>query len=260
MRSESDRAPGTGGASKILRVLDHPRVRPVVYQALLATGVGIAAWYFTSNAAENLWQRRIASGFGFLAHEAGFEVGESAFLSYDSTDTYLRAIAVGFFNTFRVSVLAIIFSTVLGGFIGLTRLSPNWLLAKLAAAYIEMIRNIPLVVQLFFWYAVITESLPAPADALSAAPAGISGPQRFWLFRRRFALPRIRRALARPLALHCRVHGGNRPRRNRRSGAWPVRGGVLARAQPPPSHALYRSTAGPASDCPPCHQSVFELH
>ena len=199
MRSESDRAARTAGVSKLMRALQHPQVRPVIYQALLATGVGLAAWYFTSNAAENLWQRRIASGFGFLAHEAGFEIGESAFLSYDSTDTYLRAIAVGFFNTFRVSVLAIIFSTVLGGFIGLTRLSPNWLLAKLAAAYVEVIRNIPLVVQLFFWYAVITESLPAPADALSPGPG-------IFLSNRGFAFPII--VTGAPLALEYPVLSG----------------------------------------------------
>jgi general L-amino acid transport system permease protein len=148
----------------------HPRVRSILYQALLAAVVGFGAWYFASNTAENLWQRRIASGFGFLAREAGFEIGETTILSFDGSDSYLKAIAVGFLNTLRVSALAIVFSTLLGVSLGLARLSVNWLLAKLAAGYVEVIRNVPLVVQLFFWYSVITEILPAPAEALSPLP------------------------------------------------------------------------------------------
>jgi general L-amino acid transport system permease protein len=152
------------------------------YQALLAAAVGFAAWYFVFNAMENLMARRIASGFGFLSREAGFEIGETTLLSYNAGDTYLRALAVGLFNTFRVATLAIIFSTILGALIGLARLSHNWLVAKLAAGYIEGIRNVPLVVQLFFWYAVITESLPAPADALNPLPS-------VFLSNRGFAFP-----------------------------------------------------------------------
>jgi general L-amino acid transport system permease protein len=148
----------------------HPRVRSILYQALLAAAVGFGAWYFASNTAENLWQRRIASGFGFLAREAGFEIGETTILSFDGSDSYLKATAVGFLNTLRVSALAIVFSTLLGVSLGLARLSVNWLLAKLAAGYVEVIRNVPLVVQLFFWYSVITEILPAPAEALSPLP------------------------------------------------------------------------------------------
>jgi ABC-type amino acid transport system permease subunit len=113
------------------------RLRSIVYQALLAAALVLAAWYLIANAVENLGQRRIASGFAFLARESGFEIGESTFLSYNAADTYLRAIAVGFLNTFRVAALAIVFSTLLGTLIGLARLSPNWLLAKLAAVYVE---------------------------------------------------------------------------------------------------------------------------
>jgi general L-amino acid transport system permease protein len=170
MLPEFRRAAGTGGASKVTWSLDPPRARSIAYQALLAAAVGLAAWYLISNAVENLLARRIASGFGFLSREAGFEIGETTLLSYNAADTYLRAIAVGLLNTFRVATLAIIFSTLLGGFLGLARLSLNWLLTKLAAGYIEVIRNVPLVVQLFFWYAVITEGLPAPAEALNPAP------------------------------------------------------------------------------------------
>lgn len=129
-----------------------------------------AGWYFVSNAARHLLELGVASGFGFLAREAGFEIGETTLLSFSATDTYFRALLVGIFNTVRVAGLAIVLSTLFGTFIGLGRLSSNWLLAKLAAAYVEIVRNVPLVVQLFFLYAVITESLPAPAEALHPIP------------------------------------------------------------------------------------------
>jgi general L-amino acid transport system permease protein len=182
MLPESRRSAGPAGASKLTWSLNQPRIRSIVYQALLVAAVGLAAWYFVSNAMENLMARRIASGFGFLSREAGFEIGETTLLSYNAGDTYLRALSVGLLNTFRVATLAIIFSTILGALIGLMRLSLNWLLAKLAAGYIEVIRNVPLVVQLFFWYAVITENLPAPADALNPLPG-------VFLSNRGFAFP-----------------------------------------------------------------------
>jgi len=148
----------------------------------LAVTVGIAAWYFISNAVENLLTRRIASGFGFLTREAGFEIGETTILAYDAADTYLKSLAVGLLNTLRVAALAIVFSSLLGVLMGFSRLSLNWLLAKIAAGYVEVMRNVPLVVQLFFWYAVITESLPAPAEALSPVPG-------VFLSNRGFAFP-----------------------------------------------------------------------
>jgi general L-amino acid transport system permease protein len=122
----------------------------VLYQILLVVIVGIAGWYLITTAMDNLLARRIASGFGFLRREAGFEIGETTLIAYSAADSYLRALAVGLLNTFRVALLAVLFSTVIGVAIGLARLSPNWLLAKLAAGYVELLRNIPLVVQLFF--------------------------------------------------------------------------------------------------------------
>jgi general L-amino acid transport system permease protein len=144
--------------------------RLILYQALLLAAVGFAAWYLISNAAENLRSRQIAGGFAFLGREAGFEIAETTLLSYDAADTYLRALAVGVLNTLRVAALAVVFSTALGVSLGLARLSHNWLLAAMAAGYVEFLRNVPLVVQLFFWYAVITESLPPPGNAWSPLP------------------------------------------------------------------------------------------
>jgi general L-amino acid transport system permease protein len=144
--------------------------RRIAYQAA-AIGAALAvAWFFVSNTLENLEARKIASGLGFLGREAGFEISESAFLRYGAADTYLRALIVGLTNTLSVSVIGIVAATVLGTFIGLARLSRNFLLNRLSATYIEFVRNVPLLVQLFFWYAVITEGMPGPREALSPLP------------------------------------------------------------------------------------------
>jgi general L-amino acid transport system permease protein len=198
MLTESDGA-ATPHAGKVMWTLLHPRARSILYQVLLAAAVGLGVWYFASNTAENLWQRRIASGFGFLAREAGFEIGETTILSFDGADSYLKAIAVGFLNTLRVSALAIVFSTLLGVSIGLARLSINWLLTKLAEGYVELLRNVPLIVQLFFWYSVISEILPAPAEALSPLPG-------VFLSNRGFAFPTL--VAGAPIALEYPVLSG----------------------------------------------------
>ncbi len=128
-----------------------------------------AAAYLVFTTAANLEARRIASGFAFLWREAGFEIGETA-LSYGAADTYARALAVGLANTFKVALLGIVLATLLGTIVGLMRLSPNRLPAAIGSAYVEFIRNVPLLVQLFFWYALITEGLPSPRNALAPLP------------------------------------------------------------------------------------------
>ena len=137
-----------------------------LYQAGVLAAAGLVLWFFASNTAHNLETRKIASGFGFLWREAGFEIGETGAIAFGAADSYLRALGVGLWNTFRVAAIGVVFATLLGTLIGLARLSPNWLLARLAGAYVEVIRNVPLLVQLFFWYAIITENLPDPGDAL----------------------------------------------------------------------------------------------
>ena len=146
------------------------RAKQRAYQAAaLAAALGLA-WFLIANTVANLEARRIASGFGFLSREAGFEIGESLFLAYHAGDTYARALAVGLANTLLVSGIGIVLASVLGTVIGLCRLGSNSLLKSLAAAYVEFLRNVPLLVQLFFWYALITEALPAPRDALNPLP------------------------------------------------------------------------------------------
>lgn len=173
--------PGRVRASRIATV-NPLRLRAIVYQAVLAAMIGLAAWYLASTAARNLMELGVASGFGFLWRESGFAIGETTFLSHSPADTYLRALLVGVLNTLCVASLAIIFSTLAGVLVGLARLSSHWLLENLAAGYIEILRNVPLVVQLFFWYALITENLPAPAEAWNPAPG-------IWISNRGIAFP-----------------------------------------------------------------------
>jgi len=150
--------------------LHYKKVSRIAYQAAaLAAMLGFAA-YLVFNVLANLQARNIASGFAFLGREAGFEIGESAFLAYSAADSYLRALAVGLWNTARVALAGIVLATVLGGAIGLGRLSNNLLLKSLSAAYVEFLRNVPLLVQLFFWYVVIAEALPPPREALQPLP------------------------------------------------------------------------------------------
>ena len=139
-------------------------------QALAAALVLAAAAYLVLNTLANLEARRIASGFAFLWREAGFEIGETTLFAYGAADSYARALAVGLANTFKVSLLGIVFATLLGTAIGLLRLSGDSLLKTLSSAYVEFLRNVPLLVQLFFWYALITEALPPPREALSPLP------------------------------------------------------------------------------------------
>ena len=147
-----------------------PRFRAAVWQAAAIAAAIAVGGYLLANALANLEDRHIATGFGFLGREAGFAIGETTFIAYSAADTYLRALAVGLANTLRVSLLGIVVATVLGTLIGLARLSRNWLAARLAATYVEFIRNVPLLVQLFFWYVLITETLPGPRAALAPLP------------------------------------------------------------------------------------------
>jgi general L-amino acid transport system permease protein len=126
-------------------------------------------YYLVSNLLINLEERRIRTGFGFLEQQAGFAIGESM-ISFAPTDSYGRAFIAGLLNTLRVSMIGIVLATLLGVIMGIARLSTNWLVAKIASVYVEVTRNIPLLLQLFFWYTVITQLLPAVREALEPFP------------------------------------------------------------------------------------------
>ncbi len=163
-------AHGTGIKPPARRLTwNDPTVRAVVYQVIALGLVAFGVWYLVSNTLHNLETRKIASGFDFLTREAGFAIGESP-IYFGPENTYARAILVGILNTLRVAVVGIILATLLGTIIGIARLSKNWLLAKIASLYVEVMRNIPLLLHLFFWYALITEIMPGPRDALNPMP------------------------------------------------------------------------------------------
>ena len=145
------------------------RGKRIAYQAAALGGAVLVAWFLISNTMTNLEERRIASGFGFLGREAGFEIGESAFLRYGASDSYLRALFVGLTNTLAVAAIGVVLATFLGTAVGLARCRRNFLLRTLSAAYVELARNVPLLVQLFFWYAVITEGMPHARERSAAA-------------------------------------------------------------------------------------------
>lgn len=146
-----------------------PRWRAGLLQLfVLAAVVGLVA-FFVHNALVNMARAGIATGWGFLQRQASFDIGESL-IRYSSSDTYARAFLVGVLNTLFVSALAILFSTVLGTAVGVARLSRNWLLAKLALAYVEGLRNVPLLLQLIVWWDVLRQSAPLPRAAWQPLP------------------------------------------------------------------------------------------
>ncbi|WP_027283637.1 amino acid ABC transporter permease [Rubritepida flocculans] len=141
------------------------RVRNLFWQVLVVGLVGGAIYWLWSNTVHNLEVRRIATGFDFLGREAGLPIAESL-IPYDPSMTYLRALTVGVLNTLKVAVVGIVLATILGTFLGIARLSRNWLVAKLAYWYVEVVRDLPLLLQLLFWYALL-QGLPGPRQALN---------------------------------------------------------------------------------------------
>src|SRR4029450_11259585 len=119
-----------------------------------------------SNAQANLQAQRIATGFGFLNNTAGFAVSQ-ALIPYQESDTYPRVFIVGLLNPLLVSVIGIFLATILGFIVGLGRLSPNWLVARLAGAYVELIPTLPLLFQILFWYLAVLATLPNPRQSVS---------------------------------------------------------------------------------------------
>jgi len=141
-----------------------PAVRAIFWQVVVVGGALALVGYLVSNALENLARQNIASGFAFLDLPAGFAIGKGM-LDYDPSNTYLRAIVIGVLNTIKVAVAGIFFATIIGVLVGIARLSPNWLIARFATVYIESLRNVPLLLQLFFWYALLVEALPVAREA-----------------------------------------------------------------------------------------------
>ena len=157
--------PVTSQSEKIPFWLD-PKKRAIIYQIGTLCMVGLLAYYLVSNTLANLERQSVATGFSFLSKESSFEIGESL-IPYSAANSYGRALIVGALNTLLVSFIGIILTVILGTFIGIARLSTNWLVTKLASIYIEVMQDIPILLQLFFWYALFYEILPGPRQALN---------------------------------------------------------------------------------------------
>lgn len=155
--------------SSPLRLLYDVRVRAILYQVVaVALVVGVALYLF-GNVSRKLADQNIATGFAYLERPAGFVISQS-FITYESSNTYARALLVGIFNTIFVSLFAVALSTILGLIVGVARLSRNPMLAFLALVYVEALRNVPLLLYLFLWYALIVAVFPPVRDAWQPLP------------------------------------------------------------------------------------------
>ena len=159
MKPNKSTAPSATGKSASL--LYNPTFRSVVFQIIAVLALIFFFYSIVNNALTNLDARGIATGFGFLDQEAGFGIGLTL-IEYDETFSYGRTFFIGLLNTALVSFLGIILATVIGFSMGIARLSSNWLVSRLAAVYIEIFRNIPLLLQIFFWYFAVLQALPSP--------------------------------------------------------------------------------------------------
>lgn len=149
----------------MMKALRNQKVRGILFQLLTVIGLVAFLWYIGANTVANIEQRGIKTGFEFLEGTAGFGIDESP-IAYSESDTHGRVFLVGLSNTLIIGVVGIVLSTILGLIIGVLRLSNNWLVRKLAAAYIDIFRNIPILLQILFWYNVVLKSLPSPRQSL----------------------------------------------------------------------------------------------
>ena len=153
--------------------------------ALQILFVAVLAWIgyeIVANARANLQSQRITAGFGFLNNTAGFDVSQNL-IPYSGSDTYTRVFLVGLLNTLLVSVIGIFFASVIGFMVALGRLSPNWLLARISGGYVELIRNLPPLFQILFWYLAVLSALPNPRQSISLFGS-------FFLSNRGFVVPK----------------------------------------------------------------------
>src|SRR5215468_4844034 len=147
-------------------IYNRPKIRAVFYQLVLLAALLWLGFEFALNAKANLDAQKITSGFGFLDNTAGFGINQSL-IPYNESDTYRRVFFVGLLNTLLVSAIGIVLATILGFVIGIARLSPNWLVARIGSGYVELIRNLPLLFQILFWYLAVLGTLPGPRQSIS---------------------------------------------------------------------------------------------
>ena len=156
----------SAGAPARASLLNDPKARGLFYQVLLVAALAFFGYFIVSNTIHNLEQQNIASGWGFLENTAGFGTNQSL-VQYSETSSYGRAIYVGFLNTLLVAGVGIFFATVFGFIVGIARLSNNWVISRLAYCYVELVRNVPLLLQIFFWYFAVLRSIPGKREKWS---------------------------------------------------------------------------------------------
>ncbi|MCF5027928.1 amino acid ABC transporter permease [Pseudomonas syringae] len=144
--------------------LSDPKVRAWLFQIITVVAVIALGWFIFDNTQTNLQHRGITSGFGFLENSAGFGIAQHL-IDYSEAESYARVFVIGLLNTLLVSVIGIVLATLLGFVIGVARLSPNWMISKLATVYVEVFRNIPPLLQILFWYTAVFLTLPGPRQA-----------------------------------------------------------------------------------------------
>ncbi len=146
-------------------IIYDPQARSIFYQVVTVILLVLFVWMIASNTIHNLQRANISSGFGFLNGRAGFDIGQSL-IAYSNDSTFGRALVVGILNTLQVAFLGIITASIIGFIVGIARLSNNWLVSKLAQAYVEIFRNIPPLLVIFFWYKGVITILPQARDSL----------------------------------------------------------------------------------------------
>jgi len=165
--------------STFAKIVNDERNRSIFYQILVFGIIGWVGWYLFSNTSANLEARGMASGFDFLGTSAGFDIAWSI-IPYEPTDNFGRVYLVGVTNTLMVSLLAIVLTTILGFIIGVLRLSHNWLISTIAAWYVEIFRNTPLLLQILFWYTAVFSVLPRPKQSIDVGGHGDFSAQQPW--------------------------------------------------------------------------------
>jgi general L-amino acid transport system permease protein len=217
------------------RLLYNLRFRAIVYQVIAVGSIVLLGLYLFSNVSQKLAEQNIATGFGFLSREAGFVISQTL-IDYKPTDTYGRALLAGIVNTVWVSAWSVALATIIGLFVGIARLSRNPLLAFLAFLYVEALRNVPLLLYLFLWYALIVTSLPSVRDAWEILPhvfmsnSGLTVPSFQWTGEHSAVLAALALGAALSIGLRRRTTA-ERVRTGRVRTTWPLT--ALALLAPP---------------------------
>ncbi|MDC5868864.1 amino acid ABC transporter permease [Vibrio europaeus] len=170
MKPTNVAANSDNGPNSNANLIYNPTFRAVVFQIIAIAALVFFFYTIVNNALTNLEARGIATGFDFLDQEAGFGIGLTL-IEYDETYSYGRTFVIGLLNTALVSFFGIILATVIGFVMGIARLSSNWLVSRFAAVYIEIFRNVPLLLQIFFWYFAVLQALPSTRQSLSLGEA-----------------------------------------------------------------------------------------